>query len=276
MKFRSDFVTNSSSSSYIIGKKDDARTVQDVYAAIRAVYLEYLKKVDKAVAYITEHPEYGVTTKEYKDDDREEAECFGFETVRDYDDWQEFKKVQGQFEDDFGLPFYTLINPLDHEWVTLETYDEYVNFWKQFKAEEKNIHRRGPFTIFSLEDGKVGYWVSESRETIESEWGKHYRDGKEEVGVNSWLLNWYFQDFEHAYNHPDNCRSCDARKYCRRNSKKNCLKMKETIKNEHFQPERACLHFLGKICVLSESGLIPESVVDGLYEMSEYACEHMG
>ena len=40
--------------------------------------------------------------------------------------------------------------------------------------------------------------------------------------------------------------------------------------------DKACLFLLGRICIHSECGYIPEYVVEKLSEVSEYACNHMG
>ena len=47
MKIRTSFVTNSSSSSFIIGRHDEDVTVNIVFNMLKTLYKEYLNKKDK-------------------------------------------------------------------------------------------------------------------------------------------------------------------------------------------------------------------------------------
>ena len=63
MKIRKDFVTNSSSSSYIISKNNIYKSQEDIYQYIRQITKEYIQKLTDA---LNELEELYILTKDYK------------------------------------------------------------------------------------------------------------------------------------------------------------------------------------------------------------------
>ena len=55
-----------------------------------------------------------------------------------------------------------------------------------------------------------------------------------------------------------------------------CEPMAESFKRKGIPEDKVCLYVLGKICVCSECGYLPDYVVERLEEISEYSCNHMG
>jgi hypothetical protein len=252
MKIRSDFVTNSSSSSFIIGYMDETSiTIESVYESIRQYYMEFKTKVLDMIAYIRDNMNKELKICQYPD---------GAYFIKCDLTWDDDDELEETFGDGINHWMYWH----DDSWVEwCETYDDYKKYWtaKIENSDDKaNIH--APFTLID--------YVSQERVPL-LHLGKFGLKQKSECGdATSSTLEWYFNYAEDAFNdkpYDPKEMHCNRGEYNR---------LKKQIKAENIPTDKACLYLLGRILIKSESGNIPEYVVTKLEHDSEYACNHMG
>lgn len=249
LKNRNGFVTNSSSSSFIIGKaNDNTVTIDSVYQEIKEFYKQYYKSCSEMYSYVEEY---------YPDVFEVITEKRG-KYLHSKKSWDCTKIADTQLRLMFGLDHYEEL-PGVIDWINCETYKDYVNFW--IPRMEIGVH--APFYIrdFSCNDPYVP--LDFSTQMIEC-------SGDNGNGIESDILDWYFPWIE---NIKYDCDSCPDNEYC---YKEECQETKQQFMGKEIPRDQACLYILGKICICSECGYIPDFIVKKLSEMSEYSCNHMG
>ena len=257
MKIRSDFVTNSSSSSFIIGKKDNTSvTIESVYQLVKFFYRELLAVRDAAIEYVSKHPKMKI---EYiKKDGYETFECTEKNSEKRW-------KLYDQFEEKCGLSMWECFSDLD--WLKCETYLDYERYWlDKMKDHDYKIH--APFTIADFLEEKEINWL---HFYLDEEYGSKIH----KVNSESSIVDWYFPCIEEAFKYPENCEGCERIEYCEY-CHEECKNARNVITTNHIPEDKACLYLLGRVCIHSESGYIPQYVVEKLGEISEHYCNHMG
>ena len=258
MKERNGFVTNSSSSSFIIGKKEDVTvTIDSVYQIMRTLYKEMLETRNNFINYLKNNSDYDMeyVQGEYWED-------FRFKEKRPF----EYKhKRRKEVEKEFGVDTWESYRPDDYyKWIDLETYEEYEKFWLKKLKEGKTA----PFTITDYLEVKPVKWLHWKNDSEEIEYTR--------IGLDSDELGWYYPYIEDIIESGYNCEKCKCNEWCGKIDNGHCQETQKMLKNKTFTEEMACLFLLGRVCVHSESGYINDSIVKKLREISEYSCNHMG
>lgn len=253
MKIRKDFVTNSSSASFVLGKADDVQmTIETTYQLIRQIYLDVLSIFRKAVEDNVDVLDgagikvvFGIDYC-FKMVYRSGKGFMGFDSLTTFD------KVIGDELD--GIEY---AGNTDFNWLDCATYEDYLNYF------EGKIQ---PFEILDLSKDFGTYW--DVGDTIE------YYDTDVDP---TYLGSLYFDcDCEHCLVECDAHFAGDG--WCDENAAKmmeRCKTWREKQKNG--TAENHILQQFGRILILSNAeDYMPLPVHKRLKAISNYGCWHMG
>ena len=258
MKIRSDFVTNSSSSSFIIGKKDDSITVEIVFNMLKGFYQEYLDIRDKI---ISKSEELGVFWNAEKNE---------FESAMG---GRSFWDLDNKIEKEYGISLYDGYQ--DFSWMAFETYKDYESFWMdKIQKDAESHYSEAPFSIIDYSNPDGGQRIDCGK------WGlKTHTDDVLGSDVFGWYVacgDSFFERVEGEKVPAVFSKDYNICEYCSMGRRRHTCKTYKKMQSKDINPENAVLMILGKICIHSECGRIPGFVVNKLRDISNYSCNHMG
>ena len=145
MKYRADFVTNSSSSSFIVSKKNSIKTTEDLFQYIKKCYSEWFQYRKELIKYCENNPDFKIQYQKDKPQNIIVKTIYGFKTDKDQD---KNEKINTYLKRNFKMSLWESLN-YDIEWTKANSYKEYLELTKQEHFLSKN---KKPFIIYDFFD----------------------------------------------------------------------------------------------------------------------------
>ena len=260
MKIRNDFVTNSSSASYILGKAEDTQfTVDSTYQLLRKIYREALCGLKRLAEDNAEtFAELGINATFNND--------YGWRFDIDKSDKEKesvaFNALMDIFGEDYSI--MDMYGGYDYHWLDCGSYEEYLQYFEKKSEREKNAAI--PFKIIDMSKDTGCYW---------------------DVGD---AVEWYDIDIDPSYlgslYFDGNCMNClcecdghyAGEGWCDEKAEiqlEKCRGWKE--KHHNGTADNLFLLRFGRILIISGHELnMPYPVHIALEKIAVYGCCHMG
>ena len=171
MQHKIDFITNSSSSNFIISKNNKIETVEELFILLKKFYLEYKSNAEKMIKFCKEDARFSYDEKK--------------RVIRLKDvalEYNSRKDINDELFWNFGLNYWSDLS-YEPEWIKFNSYKEYINSNNDNTLSDNNK----PFIIIDMSNPDL----TESEKSIIRE-----------------VSYWYFPCFENNHFSEKNCKNC--------------------------------------------------------------------